>query len=101
MPGLGGGNHPDNDEIYYVVSGETLVDLGGDPVTGEGRQTYRLVPGMVVFIPAGIFHRLRNDGDEPAGDPDDLAAAVGRRGQRHPRRTARDVGHGLPAARWT
>lgn len=62
--GLGGGNHPDNDEIYYIVSGETLVDLGGDPDSGEGCQTYRLVPGMVVFIPAGVFHRLRNEGDE-------------------------------------
>lgn len=63
--GLGGGNHPDNDEIYYVVSGTSFVDLGGDPASGEGHQSYRLVPGMVVFIPAGVFHRLRNDGDAP------------------------------------
>jgi mannose-6-phosphate isomerase-like protein (cupin superfamily) len=63
--GLGGGNHPDNDEIYYIVSGRTLVDLGGDPNSGDGHRTYRLEPGMVVFIPAGTFHRLRNDGDEP------------------------------------
>ncbi len=63
--GLGGGNHPDNDEIYYVVSGKTLVDLGGDPDDGTGCSTYRLEPGMVAFIPAGVFHRLRNDGDEP------------------------------------
>lgn len=63
--GLGGGNHPDNDEIYYVVSGRSLVDLGGDPDEGTGCQTYRLVPGSVVFIPNGVFHRLRNDGDEP------------------------------------
>ena len=61
---LGGGNHPDNDEIYFVVRGQTLVDLGGDPVSGEGSSTYRLVPGSVVFIPAGVFHRLRNDTDE-------------------------------------
>ena len=63
--GLGGGNHPDNDEIYYIVSGQTLVDLGGDPNDGTGCETYRLVPGMVAFIPAGTFHRLHNDGDEP------------------------------------
>ena len=63
--GLGGGNHPDNDEIYYIVSGTTLVDLGGDPDDGDGHETFRLVPGMVVFIPAGVFHRLRNDNDEP------------------------------------
>ncbi len=62
--GLGGGNHPDNDEIYYAVRGTSLVDLGGDPTTGEGSTTYRLDPGMITFIPAGTFHRLRNDSDE-------------------------------------
>jgi mannose-6-phosphate isomerase-like protein (cupin superfamily) len=62
--GLGGGNHPDNDEIYYAVSGQSWVDLGGDPVSGEGSTTYRLEPGMVTMIPAGTFHRLRNDWDE-------------------------------------
>jgi oxalate decarboxylase/phosphoglucose isomerase-like protein (cupin superfamily) len=62
---LGGGNHPENDEIYYIVSGQTLVDLGGDPDDGTGCTTYRLTPGMVVFIPAGVFHRLHNDTAEP------------------------------------
>ncbi|MFN8620097.1 MAG: hypothetical protein U0869_05030 [Chloroflexota bacterium] len=28
---LGGGNHPDNDEVYYALSGWSLVDLGGHP----------------------------------------------------------------------
>jgi mannose-6-phosphate isomerase-like protein (cupin superfamily) len=59
--GLGGTNHPDNDEIYYVVRGTSLVDLGGDADTGEGGETYRITAGMVVFIAAGVFHRLRND----------------------------------------
>jgi mannose-6-phosphate isomerase-like protein (cupin superfamily) len=62
---LGGGNHPDNDEIYFAVSGRCLVDLGGNPDTGEGGETFRLEEGMVAFIPAGTFHRLRNDTDEP------------------------------------
>ncbi len=62
--GLGGGNHPDNDEVYYAVRGTSWVDLGGDPTTGEGSTTYRLEPGMVAWIPAGTFHRLRNDWDE-------------------------------------
>jgi mannose-6-phosphate isomerase-like protein (cupin superfamily) len=62
--GLSGGHHPDNDEIYYIVRGRTLVDLGGDPMTGEGHRTYRLEPGTVVFIPAGCYHRLRNDSDD-------------------------------------
>ena len=63
--GLGGGNHPDNDEIYYGVSGTSLVDLGGHPDTGEGGETFSIGPGAVVFIPAGTFHRLRNTADEP------------------------------------
>ena len=62
---LGGGNHPDNDEIYYAVSGECLVDLGGHPDTGEGHDTFTLAAGGVVFIPAGTFHRLRNPSEEP------------------------------------
>ena len=61
--GLTGGNHPDNDEIYYIVSGHAEVDLDGDPNTGVGCLTYRMEPGMVVFMPAGTFHRLRNDSD--------------------------------------
>jgi mannose-6-phosphate isomerase-like protein (cupin superfamily) len=62
--GLHGTNHPDNDEIYYIISGTALLDLGGDPETGEGGETYRIEPEMVVFIAAGVFHRLRNDSDE-------------------------------------
>lgn len=61
--GLGGTNHPDNDEIYYVVRGSSLVDLGGDAATGEGCATHRIQADMVVFIAAGVFHRLRNDSD--------------------------------------
>jgi|TARA_B100000315_G_scaffold260559_1_gene322936 mannose-6-phosphate isomerase-like protein (cupin superfamily) len=61
---LAGGNHPDNDEIYYVVKGSSLVDLGGHRDTGDGCQTYELEEGMVVFIPAGTYHRLRNVTDE-------------------------------------
>jgi mannose-6-phosphate isomerase-like protein (cupin superfamily) len=63
--GLGGTNHPVNDEVYYGVSGSCLVDLGGHPDTGEGGHTYRMREGTVVMIPAGTFHRLRNDTDEP------------------------------------
>lgn len=61
--GLTGGNHPDNDEIYYIVSGHAALDLDGDPKSGEGCLTYQVEPGMVVFVPAGTFHRLRNDSD--------------------------------------
>lgn len=61
---LGGGNHPDNDEVYYVVSGRSWLDLGGDPSTGQGCTSYQVEPGSVAFIPAGTFHRLRNEADE-------------------------------------
>jgi mannose-6-phosphate isomerase-like protein (cupin superfamily) len=61
---LGGGNHPDNDEVYYVVSGHSWLDLGGDPNTGKGCASYAVEAGSVAFIPAGTFHRLRNEADE-------------------------------------
>ena len=41
------------------------MDLGGHPDRGDGAKTYRIEPGMVAFIPAGVFHRLRNESDEP------------------------------------
>jgi mannose-6-phosphate isomerase-like protein (cupin superfamily) len=63
--GLGGTNHPDNDEIYYALSGWAYLDLGGHPDRGDGAETYRIDAGMVVFVPAGVFHRLRNVSDEP------------------------------------
>ena len=63
--GLGGTNHPDNDEIYYALSGWAYVDLGGHPERGDGARTYRLDVGSIVFVPAGVFHRLRNVSDEP------------------------------------
>jgi gluconate 5-dehydrogenase len=63
--GLGGTNHPRNDEVYYALSGWAYVDLGGHPDRGDGAKTYRLDDGMVAFIPAGVFHRLRNVSDEP------------------------------------
>jgi mannose-6-phosphate isomerase-like protein (cupin superfamily) len=61
---LDGGSHPENDEVYYIVSGRAVLDLGGDPATGDGAVPYRVEPGMVFFIPAGTYHRLRDAGDE-------------------------------------
>lgn len=61
---LDGGNHPENDEVYYIISGHAVLDLGGDAITGAGTTTYRVEPGMVFFIPAGTYHRLRDAGDE-------------------------------------
>ncbi len=61
---LKGEAHPDNDEIYYIVSGRALLGLGGDAENGTGAETFQIEPGMVIFIPAGTFHRLRNPEEE-------------------------------------
>ncbi|HEX8967572.1 MAG TPA: cupin domain-containing protein [Chloroflexota bacterium] len=60
---LGGGAHPRHDEIYYILSGYGSIRLGGDPRTGDGSETYRVEQGSVVYIPANMFHALRNDSD--------------------------------------
>src|SRR5258708_32861863 len=52
---LGGGNHPDNDEIYVSLTGHCPVDLGGDPDHGEGRAEGRLREGTDGFLPAGAL----------------------------------------------
>jgi quercetin dioxygenase-like cupin family protein len=49
--------HPDEEEILYILSG------AGTIITGE-KET-RLEPGAAVFIPAGLPHRIRVDGEAP------------------------------------
>jgi mannose-6-phosphate isomerase-like protein (cupin superfamily) len=61
---LGGEAHAHNDEIYYIVGGRGLLDLGGDSQNGSGGETFSIEAGMVIYIPAGTFHRLRNTSDE-------------------------------------
>ena len=43
--------HDNEDEFFYVVSGQLLIDL-------EGR-TIDLMPGNAVVIPKGVMHRPR------------------------------------------
>ena len=51
--GLDGAVHePPYDEIYYVLSGEAVLDMDG--------VDYDLEKDMVVFIPGGTFHALTN-----------------------------------------
>jgi len=48
-------NHPDADEIIYVISGEGLQMLDDhDPVTVK--------PGACMWIPKGIYHSTLNTG---------------------------------------
>lgn len=51
-------NHPDSDEILYILSGrgEQMVD---------DEQTFPVGPGQAVFIPKAAFHSTINTGWEP------------------------------------
>jgi len=48
---LGGGVH-EEDEIYYILSGEGTLKLDDEIVDVKG--------GQVIFIPAGVYHALDN-----------------------------------------
>jgi mannose-6-phosphate isomerase-like protein (cupin superfamily) len=55
--------HPVNDELYYVLAGNGYVELGGAPgLFDEVR--YPVEPDSAVFIPAGTYHRLQNEGGQ-------------------------------------
>ena len=51
-------NHPDSDEILYILAGrgEQMVD---------DSDTFGVGPGQAVFIPKGAFHSTVNTGWEP------------------------------------
>lgn len=70
--------HSKEDETFWVVEGELTV------VCGE--ETYGAGPGSMAFLPRGIAHTFRVDGDAPAriltlitpGGLEDFFAKVGR-----------------------
>ena len=45
--------HPHSDECFLVLEGELEIDLAGG-------KTFRLKPGQVFVIPAGVVHRTRS-----------------------------------------
>ena len=51
-------NHPDADEILYVLSGT------GDQMVDD-EQTFEVRAGHTVWIPQGAFHSTQNTGWEP------------------------------------
>lgn len=57
-----GAVHAQNDEVYYVLTGEAVVMLG-NPGSPQAATEYVIKPDMAVFIPAGTFHALRNPSD--------------------------------------
>jgi oxalate decarboxylase/phosphoglucose isomerase-like protein (cupin superfamily) len=51
-------NHPDAEEILYVLSGE------GEQMVADG-EPFPVRAGDVMYIPAGVFHSTLNTGWEP------------------------------------
>lgn len=43
-------NHPEGDELFFVVSGEMTIELAG-------RESVRLGPGDMFVVPRGLDHR--------------------------------------------
>jgi oxalate decarboxylase/phosphoglucose isomerase-like protein (cupin superfamily) len=51
-------NHPESEEILYVLSGEGEQML-------DDRDAFQVKPGDTIYVPIGIFHSTRNTGWEP------------------------------------
>jgi len=51
-------NHPESEEILYVLSGEGEQML-------DDRQPFEVKPGDTIYVPTGVFHSTRNTGWEP------------------------------------
>jgi oxalate decarboxylase/phosphoglucose isomerase-like protein (cupin superfamily) len=51
-------NHPESEEILYVLSGEGEQML-------DDREVFQVTPGDAVYVPTGVFHSTRNTGWEP------------------------------------
>jgi len=49
--------HEAEEEIIYILSGEGAIISGEEEVPLE--------PGVAVFIPPGLSHQIRVDGEEP------------------------------------
>lgn len=60
QPGLGHGrhNHPDSEEILYVISGDGSQMVDDAP-------PFPLAAGDVVYVPAGIYHATYSASWEP------------------------------------
>jgi oxalate decarboxylase/phosphoglucose isomerase-like protein (cupin superfamily) len=51
-------NHPESEEILYVLSGE------GEQMLDDGAP-FAVTPGDTIYVPTGVFHSTRNTGWEP------------------------------------
>lgn len=58
-PGTFTENHPihdDREQVYYIVSGTMSLDIDG--------QKHEVKPGSFVYVPRGVEHNHRNNGNE-------------------------------------
>jgi oxalate decarboxylase/phosphoglucose isomerase-like protein (cupin superfamily) len=51
-------NHPESEEILYVLSGE------GEQMLDDA-EAFSVKPGDAIYVPTGVFHSTRNTGWEP------------------------------------
>jgi oxalate decarboxylase/phosphoglucose isomerase-like protein (cupin superfamily) len=60
LPGKGHDrhNHPESEEILYVLSGE------GEQMVDDG-EPFRVRPGDTIYVPTAVFHSTRNTGWAP------------------------------------
>jgi oxalate decarboxylase/phosphoglucose isomerase-like protein (cupin superfamily) len=60
LPGRGHDrhNHPESEEILYVLSGE------GEQMLDDG-EPFPVKPGDTIYVPTAVFHSTRNTGWEP------------------------------------
>ena len=73
-------NHPDADEVIYVVSGEADQML-------DDKEPVRVKAGDCMWIPKGVYHSTINKGNEPTH----LIVVYAPAGAEAPLRTAPDV----------
>ena len=51
--------HDDDDEFFYVVDGELLIDIEGVIDGAQGGRTVALRPGQGFVVPKTVVHRTR------------------------------------------
>jgi len=51
--------HDQKDQVFYIVAGEGIVEVGSDK--------FNVVPGNLIYVPAGLVHRTITTSDEPLG----------------------------------
>ena len=61
LPGKGHDrhNHPESEEILYVLSG------GGEQMLDDGEHRFQIKAGDTVYVPTAMFHSTLNTGWQP------------------------------------